>query len=171
MINMSHKLILYAMDIGKASSQIWLKQGLCWWWIDCISWEPIPSDKLGYDLPEMELTGPRYVEGHEEEIYEGEEEPADHRRNSFINIYNNDWWFSNVSKSGTGSELTQTVHMEMVLDKVVEMLKESLGKDVIRWHEVTHLIHSKSNGYSPAYLILHAVIWTGCNTSWGTEQI
>ena len=61
-----------------------------------------------------------------------EEESADHRRNSFINIYNNDWWFSNISKSGTGSELSRTVRMEMVLNVVVEKLKESLGKDVIR---------------------------------------
>ena len=72
------------------------------------------------------------VEPLEDGAHGVEEESADHRKNSFINIYNNDWWFSNISKSGTGSELSRTVRMEMVLDVVVQKLKESLGKNVIR---------------------------------------
>ena len=113
---------------------------------DCVSWQLIPPVQLGYELPD--LTGARqggdhgedhgddhgedHGDDHGDNGSEGEEEPANHRRDSFIQIYNNDWWFSNVSKSGTGSELRQTVRMEMVLDKVVQKLKEVLDKEVIR---------------------------------------
>ena len=105
---------------------------------DCVSWQLIPPVQLGYEIPD--LTGPRqgghhgedHGEDHGDNGSKGEEEPASHRRDSFIQIYNNDWWFSNVSKSGTGSELRQTVRVEMVLDKVVQKLKEALAKDVIR---------------------------------------
>ena len=111
---------------------------------DCVSWHPIPPDQLGYELPD--LTGPRQVEDHGEGKHhgedhdedhgdngnDGEEEPAYHRRESFIQIYNNNWWFSNESKSGTGSERRQTVRVEMVLAQVIEKLKEALGKEVIK---------------------------------------
>ena len=105
---------------------------------DCVSWQPIPPDQLGYEPPD--LTGPRqgqgYGEGHGEDHGDdgdtGEKEPATHRKDSFIQIYNNNWWFSNESKSGTGSERRQTGRVEMVLAKVVEKLKEALGKEVIK---------------------------------------
>ena len=97
---------------------------------DCVSWHPIPPDQLGYELPD--LTGPRQVEDHGDNGNDGEEEPAYHRRESFIQIYNNNWWFSNESKSGTGSERRQTVRVEMVLAQVIEKLKEALGKEVIK---------------------------------------
>ena len=70
--------------------------------------------------------------GAEGALYDGLEEDPQHRRESFVKIYENNWWFSNISKSGTGSERTHTVKVEKVLDKVVEKVKSVMGKEVIR---------------------------------------
>ena len=63
---------------------------------------------------------------------EYENEDQEGRKEKFIEIYENNWWMSKVSKSGEGSERNYTERVERVLDKVVERLKKDLGKETIR---------------------------------------
>ena len=108
---------------------------------DCVTWEPIPPAQLGYELPEpgypdkvLSFTDPisgvvtKDVAASNNVV----EESADYRKESFIQIYDNDWWGSKESKSGGGSELKQTGNVVKVLDKLVQKLKKLLGKQVIR---------------------------------------
>ena len=96
---------------------------------DCISWDPISWKHDYYDevlsfIPETE---------HSDSVFDTEYENEDSaaRKEKFIQIFDNNWWMSKVSRSGEGSELTNTVRVEQVLDRVVERLKKDLGKDVI----------------------------------------
>ena len=96
---------------------------------DCVSWDPISWEHDYYDeilsfIPEDENS-----DSVGDMEYESEDSVA--RKDKFVQIFDNNWWMSKVSRSGEGSELTNTVRVQQVLDKVVERLKKDLGKDVI----------------------------------------
>ena len=94
---------------------------------DCIRWEPHSLEELNYYIRDILKT--EQSESVSDPEYANEDSAG--RKNKFIQIFDNNWWMSKVSRSGEGSELTNTVRVEQVLDRVVERLKKDLGKDVI----------------------------------------
>ena len=97
--------------------------------LDCISLDPISWEHDYYDTILPYIPRDEHNDSVVDMEYENEDSAA--RKDKFIQIFDNNWWMSKVSRSGEGSELTYTVRVEQVLDKVVERLKKYLGKDVI----------------------------------------
>jgi len=81
---------------------------------DCIKWTPV----------RIEMPEPRdFIQ--KQETVEEIEETAEHRKESFVKVYAEGQWGSDV-KSGPGSLMSQSVRMREILGIVVDKLKEQM---------------------------------------------
>ena len=59
-------------------------------------------------------------------------ESSEHRKESFINVFENNHWFGGESKSGPGSWLVNAKNIIIILNILIEKIKKKTGKDKIR---------------------------------------
>jgi len=89
--------------------------------VDCITWEPVEI------LPHnTEGTARGREASRLEESYESES--SEHRKESFVNVFDKNMWFGGDSKSGPGSWLKNSRRIINILDIVIKRIKKQTGK-------------------------------------------